>query len=1343
MDQTELSELHDLLPGCLRRDRLRIEERLRRSARVGHGQERVVTALLNDARRSVRVRHRRHELLPQVSYPESLPIVAKKDEILAAIKANQVVVIAGETGSGKTTQIPKICLEAGIGVEGKIGCTQPRRVAALSISRRIAEELNVPWGQGVGSKIRFSDQTSPESYIKVMTDGILLAEMQADPDLNEYEAIIIDEAHERSLNIDFLLGHLKQILPRRPDLKVVITSATIDTEAFSAAFGGAPVIEVSGRLYPVEIRYMPIDPECEETGDMTYIDAAVEAVDGVLDESHAGDVLIFMPGERDIRETQDDLVGRYSHRVDILPLFGRLTSAEQDRVFAAGARRKIIIATNIAETSLTLPGIRYVIDTGLGRISRYSPRTRTKRLPVEPVAQSSANQRAGRSGRVQNGVCIRLYSEEDFNARPKFAQPEIQRANLAEVILRMKAFRLGEIETFPFINPPQPQAVKSGYQLLHELGAIGEERNLTALGRDLARLPVDPAIGRMVLQSVREDALEEVLVIAAGLSIQDPRERPLDREEAANEAHRKFVDPDSDFLALLNIWNAYHDQWESFKTQNQVRKFCKANFLSYQRMREWRDVHAQLSESLREALDLKRPNTRQSQTTGEMRKAGAARGAQRADGWKSSCLKYAAIHRSVLAGLLGHIAQRVERNLYRAAGNREVVVFPGSALSLRQPAKRETKSLAGLQQTSNEKNRSSQPEWIMAGEFVETSRLYARTLARIAPEWIAELGEHVCRRSYSDARWDSKAGRVLAQERTTLFGFQVQELQVAYGRINPKQATEIFIRSALIDDPLKLPHRFLKHNEELRQRAEVLRTRTRDHSFPDPDEALFAFYAKHLENVSSVHDLNRVVRERVAEDVNFLCVSEADLAGGKDLSLDREAFPSELNVAGQRVSVRYAYSPGEEGDGATFQVPAGLAHAIEPGTLDWIIPGLREEQVEHLLKSLPKSLRVPLMPIAPKAKELAAELEPGSGLDGLRQLIRQRYGIDLPATSLSWEQAPDYLRPRVAVLTKEGKTVVAGRDLARMKAQLKQHETPAEQQAWALATQRFERYQVSGWSFEVPAEQIEISHAAGQPLYAFPGLQADEHGVHLRLFRTRSEAAEASRGGLARLAELALQRELGWIEKDLRALDKFKDLYVTLGPGEELTASALANVRAHAIQLGPDVLPLSKPAFDSLVERARERLRGIAPRLIDATAAILRLRQEILLCKRPYPAMRADLDALLPRRFLETIPFERLAHIPRYLKAMLIRAERAAHNPLKDQERARQIQPYAAIVQQLRSAEKKTDAARRAASDFRWMVEEFKVSVFAQELGTAEPVSAKRLDQRISELRNADLALRI
>ncbi|MEY4385745.1 MAG: ATP-dependent helicase HrpB [Verrucomicrobiota bacterium] len=1423
MNDPRINELRQLLPQAMLPDWVRLglrASRLFRDRLHPEQHDRILDRLLEQTRQSVATREQRRLNVPAVSYPPELPITARKDEIIAAIKANQVVVIAGETGSGKTTQLPKMCLDAGLGIKAKIGCTQPRRVAALSISRRIAEELNVEWSRQVGCKIRFDDRSSAETYIKLMTDGILLAEAQGDPQLSDYDCIIIDEAHERSLNIDFLLGHLKGLLARRNDLKLIVTSATIDTQLFSRHFGNAPIIEVSGRLFPVEVQYQAPVAESEEQGDVSYVDAAIQAAERVLYESSFGDVLIFLPGERDIREVGDQLTGRFAGDAEIIPLFGRLSSGDQQRVFAPCERRKIVIATNIAETSLTIPGIRFVIDAGLARISRYNPRTRTRRLPIEPVSQSSANQRKGRAGRVQDGICIRLYSEEDFNARPAFTQPEIQRANLAEVILRMKAFGLGDIETFPFVQPPTPAAIANGYTLLQELGALDAQRALTPLGRDLARLPIDPTLGRMLLQSQVEHASRELLIIAAGLSIQDPRERPLDQKDAAAAAHKRFADPASDFLALLNIWNAVHDEWERLRTQGQRRRFCKQHFLSYLRMREWQDLHAQLHDALEDLGTLR------------INESNAA---------------YAAIHRSILSGLIGHVARREAKNTYKASGNREVTIFPGSALYERgeKPVKgRDARPL----KNQPPKPKSNQPAWLIAGEIVETSQLFARTVAGIDPQWIFQLAPHCCKVTHQNPHWNVANGRVLIDEIITLHGLEVQRRKVAYGNLNPKEATAIFIRSALVEEDIvpgssrreeapsksrgkddwkaeiseglltaaatkekELPaqYRFLKDNRALRQKIENLQTRARHHGLLDLDQAFCNFYASRFEGIASLDELNRFLRDH--PDQSFLCASEADLLGDLKLNYDSAAFPDAVKLAEQPLPLRYAYAPGEEWDGVTVQLPVELARSLSPAQVQWSVPGLRAEQVGELLRSLPKALRRELQPIEPKVEEIVRELQPGG--DSLSaevgRFIFRRYGITIPPDAWRTEALPAHLRPRVEVVDGNRKPLAAGRSLEELRAQLKDVKAAPDRgnDDWRRATSQWERTAITSWNIGDLPEKIVVSGDEGrdgalrrspspsgasgdgaplarphpttpvppsaalqagtsqrdvpttETIFAWPGLALEDQHVSLRLFRSPDLARAASVAGVGRLIELALQKDLGWLQKDLRALSALKDLYAPLCSHDELLESAFEHLKRHALPAEP--LPaLTQAAFDTAVTQARERLRGLPPQLADRLKIILQLRQQISVRLGPAPAaanrprtltdlsqlgqstapktthpLGAELDALLPARFLESTSFERLAELPRYLKALLTRLERAKLNPVKDAERARQLAPYQDAVKRFTATPPKSVEGRRAAEDFRWLVEEFKVSLFAQELGTKVPVSAKRLDQQLEILK--------
>jgi ATP-dependent helicase HrpA len=1378
MNDARIQEIKTLLPRGMLPDWVRLGSRLvrlLRDERHAATHDALLNRLLAQARASVELREERHRQVPRVHYPPELPITGRKEDIIAAIRAHQVVVIAGETGSGKTTQIPKMCLEAGLGIEAKIGCTQPRRVAALSISRRIAEELDVPWGREVGCKIRFDDQTSGHTYIKLMTDGILLAETQGDPLLSEYNAIIIDEAHERSLNIDFLLGYLKGLLVKRPELKLIITSATIDTAAFSQAFDNAPIIEVSGRLYPVAVVYAPLDADSEERGDMTYIDAAVRAAEQVLCEPGNGDVLIFMPGERDIRETSDLLEGRFGREAEIIPLFGRLSGGDQQRVFAPSDQRKIIVATNIAETSLTLPGIRYVIDTGLARISRYNPRNRTKRLPVEEISQSSANQRKGRSGRVQDGVCIRLYSEADFAARPAYTQPEIQRANLAEVILRMMAFRLGEIETFPFVNPPLPAAIQAGYALLQELGALNEARELTDLGRDLARLPIDPTLGRMLLQSQSEHATRELLIIASGLSIQDPRERPLEQKEAAAAAHKRWDDPQSDFLTLLKIWNAVHDQWETMRSQGQRRKFCKANFLSYLRFREWQDLHAQLHGALEELGSVK------------LNESNAA---------------YDAIHRSILAGLLGHVGVRKERNLYQAMGNRQVVIFPGSALH--DKAERPKKPGSAPARHASPPASVQQPPWIVAGEMVETSQLFARTVAGIDPLWIIQLAPHLCKVTHQNPRWDVKAGNVLVDEKTTFNGMELRQRKVAYGNINPTEATGIFIRSALVEEDLlpatrrqheseddddedlriltrvpaqapALPpqYAFLEHNRKVRHKIETWQTRVRRHDLMGLDQALFEFYSLHLQSVSSVHELNRWLRETGGPAT--LCIDEADLTGGQTLSYDAEAFPDAVPLGGQPVALSYAYAPGEESDGVTVKLGFSLAQTISPASVEWSVPGLREGQISELLRALPKALRRELMPFPPKVAEIARELRPtGDSLkQDLARYIRQHYGVDIPPESWSADALPPHLRPRIEVVDNDQKPLGSSRDLNQLRQRLEKArvEPTGEDPAWAQFALKWEQFGLTAWTFGDLPERITVSEAGKLPLYAWPGIQEEEQHVSLRLFRSQEAARRASLGGCRRLISLALQKDLAWLHKDLRSLSRFAPLTAGWLTTEALAEAAYENLRRHLLPAEP-FPALTEAAHRSAVEQARGLLPGLATQLADRLGVILKLRQDILLrCKvgngsqpvnsaaAPAPLAKArvindfrqlsavappapvgnrwvtELNQLLPANFLEAIPYDQLPQMPRYLKALLLRMERAALNPVKDQERARQLAPYLEAWKKLATAPATAPEDRQRREEFRWMVEEYKVSLFAQELGTAFPISAPRLDQQLQKLK--------
>lgn len=1245
----------------------------------------------------------------RLQYPNDLPISARRDEIIAAISQHQVVIIAGETGSGKTTQLPKMCLEAGLAEKGKIGCTQPRRVAAMSISKRVAEELAVTWGREVGCKMRFSDDTSKETQLKFMTDGILLTEIQSDPLLRQYQALILDEAHERSLNIDFLLGYLKGLLPKRPDLKLIITSATIDTQAFSEAYDQAPIIEVSGRLYPVEIRYRPLESFGAIEEELGYVEAAAEAAEEALMETSQGDVLVFMPTERDIRECADMLSGRLGSSTEVLGLFGRMPTAEQQRIFSPGAKRRVVIATNVAETSLTIPRIRFVIDTGLARISRYTPRTRTKRLPVEAIAQSSCNQRTGRAGRLSDGICVRLFSEEDFLKRTAFAQPEIQRANLAEVILRMKAFKLGDIENFPFINAPSPAAIRSGYDLLLELGAMDEEQSLTRRGRDLANLPMDPTLGRMLLHAREEKVLHELLVIASGLSIPDPRERPEEAREKATMAHRAFASPTSDFLSLLKIWEAAPDA-TSAASRNALRKFCKNNFLSLTRMREWRDIYRQLLE----VFQKQRPQPIQA--------------------WEG---RDDAIHRCILSGLLGHVAMKQERNIYKASSNRQVVIFPGSHLFERRDKKPAPKS-----NDTTEAKKPAQPAWIVAGEIVQTSQLFARTVARIDPAWILQVGEHLCRRQYSEPHWSVKTGRVLCWQKITLYGLEIKRDTIDYGKIDPQGATEMFIRHALLEKEENLyPYPFIEQNFRLADKLATLLIRSKQARFLDMEEQLFEFYRSKLQNVSSLHDLNRKLKQEHLS----LQASEKDLLGDVEVSDSLHQFPDSVQLGSNEVSLRYAYQPGEETDGITIQLPLELAEHVTESQLQWLVPGMREEIIGTLIRALPRRLRRDLQPLDPKISCTVAEFSPSGQnfLSSLASFLTQRFKIQIQAADWPADSLPPYLRPRVEVLTQKRKSLAISRDLKDIRAVVKEQAKPVISQAWDQAAKQWEKPAIHEWSFGDLPKEVTIEQLGSVTLKGYPGLFLDKHGVHVKLFKTEAEVAQTSPPAIRYLGRKALSKDLVWIEKELKHLaatpkktkpQSFMDALQDAGnklkldpkaaqnplsSDAELQHDACENLIQHFCQLQP-LHPLSLARYQKMLETARKELPMAAQRLKVFVKQVIELYEKIQNSTVSYPGMREDLNRLAPNHFLQKTPFHALQHLPRYLKAILIRAERAHVNPAKDDEKAYLIEDFDHWEDHVPAAHFET---------FRWMFEEYRVQIFAQELGTAQPVSAKRLEK--------------
>ncbi len=1257
---------------------------------------------------------RRCRELPRIVYPAGLPILERKEAIVQAIRRHRVLVITGETGSGKTTQIPKMCIEAGRGLRGQIGCTQPRRIAATTVARRIAEELGEEVGRSVGYKIRFDDATPRAATIKIMTDGILLMEAQRDPLLSAYDTIIVDEAHERSLNIDFILGILRDLLNRRRDLHLIITSATIDTQKFSQAFAEAPIIEVSGRLYPVEVRYRPLDPGAEEKGEITPVEAAVRVVDELIERRDLGDVLIFMPTERDIREVCALLAGRHREETAILPLFSRLTNAEQQRVFRLLDRRKIVVATNVAETSLTIPGIRYVIDTGLARIAQYNPRSRTAGLPVRRISRSSADQRKGRCGRVQNGICIRLYDEEDYLARPLYTAPEILRANLAGVILRMLALNLGDIDSFPFIDRPTPKSVRDGIEILLEIGAIEpQEREpqdparpwrLTERGRIMSRLPLDPRISRMILEARGEGCLPEVAVIAAALSIQDPRERPADKEAQADQAHARFKDPASDFSALLSLWRHSYENGDSPKTGGGLRRFCRDHFLSYRRMREWRDIHDQILALLAEQRFLPRH-------TGRSRPREAA--------GKEGAELYAALHRSILSGFLGQIAQKKEKNLYTATQGRQAMLFPGSGLFGRGG------------------------KWIVSAEMVETSRLFARTVANIDCGWLEKLGGGLCRHSYSNPRWEKNRGEVVASEQVTLFGLIiVAGRSVSFGRIDPAEAARIFIRSALVGGEVTRPLPFLAHNQSLIEKIAGLEEKVRRHDLLIGEEEMAQFYEQRLPPLSDIRSLQRLIRERGSD--GFLRMTEEDLLVKPPDPEEIAQFPSTVAAGGWRLECVYRFEPGRPLDGVTLKIPVHAAPSLPAQSLDWAVPGLLREKVLALLRGLPKEYRKKLQPIAQTCETLLREMERQGPLPtALGRAVFRKFGIDIPADRWQMDGLEEHLRFRYAVVDEGDRELAAGRDIGVLRQEFGGEREP---QAYAEARRRWEQSGLTGWDFGALPERVALTADARTGPVAFPGLCVAETDVAIVLFRSEAEARQSHRQGVRALVALRFPQELRHLHKALAPTGDLK-----------LWAAAFGGAKALENAVAEKVMHDLFEADCRTAEAFHAHAEAVRPQILSRGHAILRMCTPLIRAlyevssqisgqeaaqrgNKPVLAflagLREELTRLVPPDFLVRHPEERIGHIARYLRGLAVRAERGALHLEKILTRGAEVAEFVERVQVIvrNLSPDASEEKIREIEEFQWLIEEYKISLFAQELKTPVPVSRKRLDRKLREI---------
>jgi ATP-dependent helicase HrpA len=1261
-----------------------------------------------------------------ISYPPELPVSQRRDDIAAAIRDHQVVIVAGETGSGKTTQLPKICLELGRGIAGQIGHTQPRRIAARTVAERIAEELKTDLGDVVGYKVRFTDKSGDNTAVKLMTDGILLAEIGSDRNLHRYDTLIIDEAHERSLNIDFILGYLRQLLARRPDLKVIITSATIDPERFAEHFRDprtgqpAPIIEVSGRTYPVEVRYRPVnDAEAREEEDRDQVQAISDAI-GELEREGPGDILVFLSGEREIRDTADALKGR--PKTDVLPLYSRLSAAEQHRVFEpskSSQLRRIVLATNVAETSLTVPGIRYVVDPGTARISRYSLRTKVQRLPIEPISQASANQRKGRCGRVADGICIRLYSQEDFESRPEFTDPEIQRTNLASVILQMAAARLGDVRKFPFVDPPDPRAITDGVRLLEELNAM-EHDTLTETGRQMARLPVDPRIARMIIEAGKQGCAREILVIAAALSIQDPRERPTDNQQAADTAHRRFAQPESDFVAFVALWD-YLAEKQRELTGSAFRRLCRAEFLNYLRVREWQDLHGQLSSLARE-LGINS---------------------------KSSSSERTLVHTSLLAGLLSHVGMKMVLPASRSGG-------PGAGND-RTPAERGRRPLPEYLGARGAKFAvfpgsglaKKPPDWIVAAELVETSRLWGRTVAAIEPEWVEPIAAHLVKRTYSEPRWSKSLGAAVATEKVTLYGIPIiADRQLLLARIDPAGARELFIRHALVEGEWQTRHHFFRDNTALIEQAAELEQRARRRGLVAGEDALYAFYdARVPADATSARHFDAWWKKARHQTPDLLTLTLDDLLSDAAADLDTDAYPemwtsSSPGLAGSGsagpagLTVSYTFEPGDDADGVTIDIPLKTLNQASPEEFSWQIPGLRLELVTELIRSLPKTLRRELVPAPDLAREILAAFDgavPAADIRETlaRELLRLR-GVRVPIDEFDLDRLPPHLRITFRVMDGE-KVVAAGKDLAALKRQLR----PKVRATLSARATGLTRTGVTSWDFG-PLPKVFTD---GE-VKAYPALVDAGAAVDVRLFETAGAARRAMRAGTRRLVLLAVKSPANEVAKRLSTPQK---LVLSDNPH-----GSVAALFADCVNCATDGLisEASGPAWDAdafarLTEYVRPRLHAAAYEAVTRAEEILRaahdarlrlegLRSPVL--EAAAADIRRQLDGLIYPGFLTAAGASRLPAVARYLKAVGRRLDKLSENAGRD---AQQM----AVVHRVQDAYRLalaglTPEARsgEAATEIRWQIEELRVSLFAQTIGTPVPVSERRILTSIDQL---------
>ncbi|MEJ3599542.1 ATP-dependent RNA helicase HrpA [Vibrio vulnificus] len=1285
------ASLRKALSQCLIKDRFRLSKRIAGASKINKESARnaVFDEIALDIAKSMMEVEQRSRHQPKIEYPEILPVSQKKDDIADAIAHHQVVIVAGETGSGKTTQLPKICAELGRGKFGLIGHTQPRRLAARSVANRIAEEMETQLGDFVGYKVRFNDQISENTQIKLMTDGILLAEIQHDRFLNQYDTIIIDEAHERSLNIDFILGYLKELLPRRPDLKVIITSATIDPERFSNHFGGAPIIEVSGRTYPVETRYRPLGGETED--DRDQLEGIFDAVDELCDEG-LGDILIFMNGEREIRDTADALAKRKLKDTEIVPLYARLSAGEQNKIFQPHTGRRIVLATNVAETSLTVPGIKYVIDPGTARISRYSYRTKVQRLPIEPVSQASANQRKGRCGRVQEGICIRLYSEDDFNSRPEFTDPEILRTNLASVILQMTALGLGDIEAFPFVEAPDKRNILDGVRLLEELGAINSnakdpKKRLTAVGKQLARLPIDPRLARMVLEAPRLGCLKEVMIIAAALSIQDPRERPSDKQQSADDKHRRFYHEDSDFLTFVNLWNHIQKQQKAL-SGNQFRRQCKDDYLNYLRVREWQDVYFQIHQSMRE-MEFK---------------------------LNSEPGSYDAVHSAILTGLLSHIGMKdQEKNEYHGARNARFHIFPGSGLFKKQP------------------------KWVMSAELVETSKLWGRIIAKIQPEWIEPLAKHLIKRSHSEPHWSKKQAAVMAYEKVMLYGIPiVPKRLVNYGNIDASVSREIFIRSALVEGDWETKHAFFKQNRKLLLEVEELEHKSRRRDILVDDEELFQFYDQRVgtEVVSGRH-FDTWWKQASKKEPELLNFEKEMLFKGDASHVTDLDYPNFWHQNGLKLKLSYQFEPGDDSDGVTVHIPLPILNQIDPAGFDWQIPGLRHELVVSLIKSLPKTLRKNFVPAPNYADAFLSRVTAMEMplLDALEKELRRMTGATVLREDWKLDQVPDHLKVTFRAVDERNRKLKEHKDLHELKESLKEK---VQETLSKVADDDIEQQGLHTWSFgELP--QVYQQKRGGYQVKAFPALVDNKDSVEIKLYETEQEQISAMQAGQRRLILLNVPSPIKYLHANLPNKSKLGLYFNPYGKVLDLIDDCIAcGVDKLIEEQGGLVWEPEK--FEALKEHVRAELGDTVVDIAKQVETILttafninkKLKGKIdFTMAFALSDIKAQIEGLIFKGFATECGWKRLPDILRYMKAIERRMEKLPIDPNKDRLHMLKIESVVKDYKELLNKIPKGLAVPENVKEIRWMIEELRVSFFAQQLGTPYPVSDKRVKNAI------------